>query len=62
MTADSYANLKIALNDDLTGITDLPAFAASLNRNCFIGAANFLITLILRYKPYMRIVFVSDYN
>ena len=62
MTANNYANLKLALDDDLSGITDLPAFAASLNRNCFIGAANFLITLILRHKPYMRIIFVSDYN
>ena len=62
MTANNYANLKLAFNDDLSGITDLPAFAASLNRNCFIGATNFLLTLILRYKPYMRIIFVSDYN
>ena len=62
MTGDNYANLKLALDDDLSGITDLPAFAASLNRNCFRGACNFLITLILRYKPYMRIIMVSDYN
>ena len=62
MTANDYANLKLALNNDLSGITDLPGFAASLNRNCFQGACNFLITLILRYKPYARIVIVSHYN
>ena len=62
MTANNYANLKIALSDDLSGITDLNKFAISLNRNCFQGAYNFLITVILRYKPYARIVVISDYN
>lgn len=62
MTANNYANLKLALNDDLSGITDLYTFAASLNRNCFQGACNFLITVILRYKPYARIAIISDYN
>jgi len=62
MTANDYANLKLALNNDLSGITDLPSFAASLNRNCFQGACNFLITLILRYKPYARIVLISNYD
>ena len=62
MTANDYANLKLALNNDLSGITDLPAFAASLNRNCFQGACNFLITVILRYKPYARIVLISNYD
>ena len=59
MTANNYANLKIALSDDLSGITDLNKFAISLNRNCFQGAYNFLITVILRYKPYVRIVAVE---
>ena len=64
MTANNYANLKIALNSDLSGIpaTDLPEFAASLNRNCFKGAVNFIFTVILRYNPYARIVIVSDYD
>jgi hypothetical protein len=62
MVANDYANLKLALNNDLSGISDLREFAASLNRNCFQGACNFLITVILRYKPYARIVIVSDYN
>lgn len=62
MTANNYANLKLAMDDDLSGITDLPEFAATLNRNCFIGAMNFLITVILRYNPHARIVIVSDYD
>lgn len=62
MTANSYAKLKLALNDDLSGIGDLESFAASLNRNCFRGAMNFLITVILRYNPYARIAIVGDYN
>lgn len=62
MTANNYAHLKTALNNDLSGITDKAAFAASLNRNCFKGAMNFLITLILTYNPYARVVIVGDYN
>lgn len=62
MTANSYAKLKLALNDDLSGIGDLESFAASLNRNCFRGAMNFLITVILRYNPYARIAIIGDYN
>ena len=62
MTANSYAKLKLALNDDLSGIDDLESFAATLNRNCFRGAMNFLITVILRYNPYARIAIVGDYN
>ena len=62
MTANNYANLKTALNNDLSGITDKAAFAASLNRNCFKGAMNFLITVILTYNPYARIIIVGDYN
>lgn len=62
MTANSYAKLKLALNDDLSGIGDLEGFAATLNRNCFKGAMNFLITVILRYNPYARIAIIGDYN
>lgn len=62
MVANDYAHLKTALNNDLSGITDKAAFAASLNRNCFKGAMNFLITVILTYNPYARIVIVGDYN
>lgn len=62
MTDNDYANLKLALNNNLSGIQDLRKFAVSLNRNCFVGAMNFLITVILSYNPYARIVIVSDYN
>lgn len=62
MTASNYANLKTALGNDLSGIEDVGAFAATLNRNCFKGAVNFIITVILKYNPYARIVIVSDYN
>ncbi|MBR3019567.1 MAG: hypothetical protein IKH57_21225 [Clostridia bacterium] len=61
MTDNNYANLKTALGNDLSGIPNLSTFAAKLNRNCFKGAMNFLITLILRYNPYARIIIVSDY-
>ena len=62
MIADNYANLKAALNNDLSRVGDIESFAASLNRNCLIGAINFLITLIYSYNPRARIVIVSDYN
>ena len=62
MSNNNFAKLKVAMNDDLSGITDIDGFAASLNRNSLQGAFNFLITLILRYNPYARIVIVSDYD
>ena len=38
------------------------AFVASLNRNCYKGAINFLITTILHHNPLARIVFISNYE
>ena len=35
-------------------------FVASVNRNCFIGAVNFLVTLILSKNPRARIVFIGN--
>ena len=35
-------------------------FIASVNRNCFIGAVNFLITLILKHNPRARFVFIGN--
>lgn len=61
MTDNNYANLKLAMNNDLTGIPNLQEFSATLNRNSFIGAMNFIITLIYRYNPYARIVIVGNY-
>ena len=62
MTDNNYANLKLAFNSDLSGITDIAEFSASVNRNCLQGALNFLIMVILSRKPYSRIAIVSDYN
>lgn len=41
---------------------DLPTFIKSINRNSYIGAINFLITLILRYNPKAKIVFIGEYR
>lgn len=38
------------------------AFIASVNRNCYIGAVNFIVTLILHYNPHARIIFISNYE
>ena len=62
MTDNNYENLKAVLNNDFSKISDVERFAASLNRNCLIGAINFIITLIYSYNPRARIVIVSDYN
>ena len=62
MTDNNYENLKTAFNSNLSKIPNLSDFAASVNRNCFIGAMNFIITLIYRYNPKARIVIVGDYN
>lgn len=63
MTANNYENLKKYFGD----LSDIPEskleeFAASVNRNCFKGAVNFIITLILTHNPYARIVFISNYE
>ena len=40
----------------------LAEFAASVNRNCYKGAVNFILTLILTHNPHARIVFISNYE
>ena len=40
----------------------LDDFICSLNRNCYIGAVNFIVTLILHYNPKARIAFISNYE
>ena len=62
MTANSYANLKLAFNSDLDKVGDLNIFSSSLNRKCFKGAMNFIITLIMRYNPTARVIIISNYN
>lgn len=63
MTNDSYAGLtKYFGSLDNINPSDLQKFIASVNRNSFIGAMNFLITLILRYNPRARILIITDYE
>ena len=69
MTANNYAQLS-----NFLGYTDgnelvqripsgyLSSFVASLNRNCFIGAVNFIMTVILARNPKARFVFISNYE
>ena len=63
MTANNYENLKNYFGD-LSGIPEdrLEEFAASVNRNCYKGAVNFILTLILTHNPQARIVFISNYE
>ena len=63
MTANNYENLKKYFGD----LSDIPQnrfeeFVASVNRNCFKGAVNFILTLILKNNPHARIVFISNYE
>ncbi len=63
MTANNNANLEKFFGS----LSDIPlakkdAFIASVNRNCFIGSVNFIITLILRYNPHARFVIISNYE
>ena len=63
MTANNNANLEKffgPLSNIPSGKKD--AFIASINRNCFIGSVNFIITLILRYNPHARFVIISNYE
>ena len=63
MTANNNAKLEYYFGS----LANIPTakkaeFIASVNRNCYIGAMNFIITLILRYNPHARIVFISNYE
>ncbi len=61
MTANSNAKL-VSYFGSLNSIPQAKRndFIASVNRNCFIGAVNFLCTLILHYNPRARIVFIGN--
>jgi hypothetical protein len=63
MTANNNAKLAAFLGS-LENIQSakLDEFVCSLNRNCFEGAINFIVTLILKYNPKARIVFISNYE
>jgi len=74
MTRNNYANLKSFFsglshvdNSNGTGDnnfinSDFDKLACSLNRNCYKGAVNFIVTLILTYNPQARILFISNYE
>lgn len=77
MTANNYERLAYFLNIrdannpnvgdgskliQRVGNDNIASFAASLNRNCYIGAINFIVTVILCWKPKARFVFVSNYE
>lgn len=63
MTANNNEKLK-SFFGNLNNInpSDLDNFICSINRNCYIGAINFVITLILTYNPKARIVIISNYE
>lgn len=61
MSANSSENLS-RIFGDLSNIRNFDDFVASVNRNCYIGAVNFLCTIIFKYNPRARIVFISNYE
>jgi hypothetical protein len=63
MTANDNANLELFFGSlDNIPASEKAAFIASINRNCFKGAMNFLVTLILKHNPRARIVFIGNYE
>lgn len=63
MTNNDNANLvKFFGSLDNIPAKDKEKFIASINRNCFIGSVNFLITLIFKYQPQARIIIISNYG
>lgn len=61
MTANNNEKLE-SFFGDFSGIpsAEFDAFIASVNRNCYIGAMNFLCTLILHYNPRAKIIFIGN--
>jgi len=63
MTANSNAKLAYYFGEiGAIPSAKLAEFVASVNRNCFIGAVNFLCTLILSKNPRAKILFVGNYE
>lgn len=69
LAEDTYmtANNNAKLESFFGSLANIPAarkaeFIASVNRNCYIGAVNFIVTLILHYNPHARILFISNYE
>lgn len=63
MTANNNQNLELFFGS-LANIdpSKLDDFVASVNRNCYIGAMNFIVTYILVHNPRARFLFVSNYE
>ena len=61
MTANNNAKLIQYFGEiDKIPSSERAEFIASVNRNCFIGAVNFLVTLIMSKNPRARILFVGN--
>ena len=63
MTANNYANLKRYIGSlDNIKPSDLDNFICSLNRNCYYGALNFIVTVILYHNPRARFMMIGNYS
>lgn len=63
MTANNYANLKKYVGSlDNIRSSDLDKFVCSLNRNCYYGALNFIVTVILAHNPRARFMVIGNYS
>lgn len=63
MTANNYANLQLYVGS-LANVqpNKLDALVCSLNRNCYYGALNFIVTTILSHNPRARIMMIGNYS
>ncbi len=63
MTANNYQNLiKYVGKLDNIDPNKLDDFVCSLNRNCYYGALNFLVTVILVHNPRARFMVIGNYS
>ena len=63
MTANNYKNLIKYLGKlDNVDPSKLDDFVCSLNRNCYYGALNFLVTVILVHNPRARFMVIGNYS
>ena len=63
MTANNYQNLiKYVGKLDNIEPSKLDDFVCSLNRNCYYGALNFLVTVILVHNPRARFMVIGNYS
>ena len=63
MTDNNYKNLiKYVGKLDNIEPNKLDDFVCSLNRNCYYGALNFLVTVILVHNPRARFMVIGNYS